>query len=54
MFGHDCKEYFPNYPEKGDEFICICTAKWVCVRTFPWAKWDCLGREGYPRRDKNE
>jgi hypothetical protein len=45
MFGHECKIYFPKNPKPLDEFVCMCTAKYVCVRTFPWAKWNYLGRE---------
>jgi hypothetical protein len=39
-FGHDCKIYFPKDPKKGDEFKCMCGAKYICVRIFPWAKWE--------------
>ena len=50
MFGHDCSHYFPKASKKGDEFICMCSAKWVCIRTFPWAKWNCVGRKGDQNR----
>jgi hypothetical protein len=50
MFGHDCSHYFPKDSKKGDEFICMCSAKWVCIRTFPWAKWNCVGRKGDQNR----
>ena len=44
MFGHDCSDYYPKNPKKGDEFKCMCGAKYRCVRVFPWAKWEYLGR----------
>jgi hypothetical protein len=52
MFGHECSIYFPKDPEKGDKFTCMCGVSYVCVRLFPWTKWNCLGREELPRPEE--
>ena len=44
MFGHECKDYFPKDPKPLDEFVCMCGAKYICMRISPWTKWNYVGR----------
>lgn len=41
--GHDCKRYISR-AKKGEVYTCVCGARYILVRTFPWRKWDYMGR----------
>lgn len=40
FFGHSCEHHEPKGAKKGDTYKCICGVEYVCVRVFPWRKWE--------------
>jgi len=40
MSYHQCKQYFPKNPKVGEEHKCVCWVIYVCVRRWPWPKWN--------------